>query len=150
MESKTKVLGHPLHPQMINFPLGLLTWATVADILYLLTRNNRFATLSYWNLVGGVLGGLAAAPVGFIDWLHIPHGTRARRIGLLHGGGNLVVVSLFGTSLWLRRNSREHIPNTAALALAMAGLGLISITGWLGGELVDPLGVGGDGGAHFD
>src|ERR687886_975143 len=104
MESKFKVFGHPLHPQMINFPLGLLTWAWVSDLLYRVTRKPVFATVAYWNIVGGVIGGLAAAPVGFWDWWHIPQNTRAKRIGLLHGGGNVIVVSFFLVSL-LRRES---------------------------------------------
>ena len=41
-------------------------------------------------IVAGIIGGLAAAPFGLIDWLAIPKRTRAKRIGLLHGLGNVL------------------------------------------------------------
>jgi uncharacterized membrane protein len=56
-------------------------------------------------IAAGVITGLVAAPFGFIDWLAIPQGTRARRIGALHGIGNVVVVVLFAVSWLLRGNA---------------------------------------------
>jgi uncharacterized membrane protein len=38
----------------------------------------------------------------------------------------------------------------AALVLSFAGAGLATLTGWLGGELVERLRVGVDEGAHVD
>jgi uncharacterized membrane protein len=40
----------------------------------------------------GVVGGLTAAVFGFLDWRGIPSGTRASRVGMWHGLGNVVVV----------------------------------------------------------
>src|SRR3954453_12200359 len=76
-------------------------------------------------------------------------GTRAKAIGLWHGVGNVVVVVLFAAS-WSLRRGTPNAPGTLALALAFAGVGLALVTGWLGGELVDRLGVGVDDGAHLD
>lgn len=60
--------------------------------MYLWRGSPAFATVAYWNIAGGVVGGLLAAVFGAIDWFTIPAGTRAKRIGLLHGGSNVVVV----------------------------------------------------------
>jgi len=37
MESKAKIMGHPIHPILIPFPLGLLSTSVVFDVVYLLT-----------------------------------------------------------------------------------------------------------------
>jgi uncharacterized membrane protein len=97
----------------------------------------------------GIVGGLLAAIFGFIDWLNIPKETRAKRIGLLHGGGNVVVVMLFAISWFLRLNE-TYEPSAAAYVFSFVGLGLATVTAWLGGELVDRLGVGVDEGANVN
>ncbi|MGH2380798.1 MAG: DUF2231 domain-containing protein [Candidatus Limnocylindria bacterium] len=149
MESKTKLVGHPIHPMLIPFPLGLLSTALVFDAIHLLTRSRQPALVSFWTLAAGIVGGLLAAPFGLVDWLAVPPGTRAKRIGLLHGSGNLVVVALAALS-WILRLGRPHQPSAAALAASAAGVSLAVVTGWLGGELVDRLGVGVDPGAHLN
>jgi uncharacterized membrane protein len=97
----------------------------------------------------GILTGLIAAPFGAIDWLAIPSGTRAARIGFFHGVGNVVVLLMFALSWWMRRDN-PAAPETFALMLSFIGVALALVTGWLGGELVDRLGVGVDEGAHVD
>ena len=54
-----------------------------------------------------IVTGLLAAPFGFIDWLSIPSATRAKRIGAVHGGGNVLVVLLFALSWTLRGDARK-------------------------------------------
>lgn len=149
MESRAKLFGHPVHPMLIVFPLGLLAMAVVFDVLTLALGTGYWSGIAYWMIAAGVVTGLIAAPFGLIDWLAIPAGTRAKRIGAWHGVGNVVVVALFAGSWWLRGEG-TGTPATLALALGMAGLALALITGWLGGELVDRLAVGVDEGAHLD
>lgn len=151
MESRFKVLGHPLHQMLIVFPLGLLITAIVFDgIYYFGTRDPRWATVSYWMIVSGLIGALVAAVPGAVDWYAIPSGTRAKAIGLWHGLGNVFgVVGLFGASWWLRRDDPTS-PSDLALLLAVGGVLVGAVTGWLGGELVDRLGVGVDPGAHLN
>ena len=149
MESRAKLLGHPIHQMLIVFPLGLLAMAVIFDLLALAMGNGYWSEISYWMIAAGVVTGLLAAPFGFIDWLAIPAGTRAKRIGAIHGLGNVVVVLLFGVS-WLMRGDAPRAPEALALALSFAAGGLALFTGWLGGELVDRLGIGVDEGAHPD
>lgn len=150
MESKAKLLGHPIHPMLIVLPLGLFIAAVVFDAVYLWRGSPIFATVAYWNIAAGIAGGLLAAVFGLIDWFAIPAGTRAKRIGLLHGGANVVVVFMFAFVWWMRRDTADATPTTNLFLLEIAALGLGTVGGWLGGELVDRLGVGVDDGAHLD
>jgi uncharacterized membrane protein len=154
MESKAKALGHPIHQMLIPFPFGLLSTAVIFDVVYLIWGNPTMVTVSYWMIIAGIIGGLVAAPFGLIDWLAIPQGTRAKSVGLLHGGGNVVVLLLFLASWWLRYSNAEasiaYLPTTTALLLSFVGFALAGVTGWLGGELVDRLSVGVDDGANLD
>ncbi|HEX2079881.1 MAG TPA: DUF2231 domain-containing protein [Longimicrobium sp.] len=149
MEARAKLLGHPIHQMLIVLPLGLLTGAIVFDALHLLGMGEHWPAVSYWLIPAGVLGGLLAAVFGFADWTKIPKQTRARRVGAVHGLGNVVVVSLFAVSWWLRGGPDEGT-STAALLFSFSGGALAMLTAWLGGELVARLGVGVDEGAHLD
>ena len=144
MESRVKLLGHPVHPMLIVFPLGLLATATIFDVLYVVTANPDLSTFSFWALAAGIVGGLVAAAFGLIDWMAIPKGTRARRVGAVHGIGNLIVVGLFALSLATRLSASDYLPSLLPLILALLGAGLALVTAWLGGELVFRLRMGVD------
>lgn len=149
MESRAKLLGHPIHQMLIVFPLGLLAMAIIFDVLAIVLGNGYWSEIAFWMIAAGVVTGLLAAPFGAIDWWAIPSGTRAKRVGALHGIGNVVVVLLFGLS-WLMRWDAPAAPETIALLLSFVGGFLALGTGWLGGELVDRLSIGVDDGAHPD
>jgi uncharacterized membrane protein len=135
---------------LIVIPLGAFIMAVAADVAFYVTGNGTFAAVAFWNIVGGIVGGLAAAVFGLVDWVAIPANTRAKAIGLYHGAGNVVVVALFAVSAWIRYGVADYFPPLIAIVLALAGLLLGAVTGWMGGELVDRLGVGVDDGAHVN
>jgi uncharacterized membrane protein len=149
MESRAKIFGHAIHPILIVYPLGLLSAAVIFDVIYLVTGNTTWTTVSFWMIAAGIIGGLLAAVFGLIDFLNIPSGTRAARIGLLHGLINLGVMILFAASWVMRMNSPE-VPSTAAFALSFIGAATAGLGGWLGGELVERLGVGVTPGANLN
>jgi uncharacterized membrane protein len=120
MESRAKVFGHPVHQMFIVFPLGLLATAVIFDIIYLVTNHASLSAGAYWMLVAGIVGGLVAAPFGVIDWLAIPHGTRAKSVGGLHGGGNVVVLLLFAVSWYLRGGQTPYLVRWPMYALGLA------------------------------
>src|SRR5260221_10865191 len=95
MESKVKSMGHPMHPMLVNFPLGLLVTAAIFDIVHLITGNGYWSEIAFWMIAAGLIGGLIAAAVGIIDWLAIPAGTRVKRVGFLAGGVENVNLALF-------------------------------------------------------
>jgi uncharacterized membrane protein len=131
------------------FPLGLLATSLVFDLVYEGTGNGRWADISYVMIASGIIGGLTAAIFGLIDWLAIPKQTRARRIGALHGIGNVIVVALFAIS-WLLRRDHPTAPDLAAVVVSVAGVLIALVTGWLGGELIDRLAVGVHDGANVN
>ena len=149
MESRAKFLGHPIHQMLIVFPLGLLGTAVIFDVIGLVTGGSQWTLISYYMIAAGVISGLVAAVFGAIDYFAIPRGTRARYVGTLHGVGNVAVVALYGASWLLRRPSPAN-PDAEAFIFSFLGLILALGTGWLGGELVNRLGVGVDDGAHLN
>jgi uncharacterized membrane protein len=116
MRARVRFLGHPVHQMLVVFPLGLLATAVVFDIIYLAAGRQIMAAVSYWMIAAGLVGGLLAAPFGLIDWLSIPEGTRAKRIGAAHGGGNVLVLLLFATSFlprnWARSSGPLQVPRS--------------------------------------
>jgi uncharacterized membrane protein len=150
MNSSAKAFGHPVHPMLVVFPLGLLATAVGLDLVYVFTDNPVLPQVAYWNIGIGIVTGLLAAAFGAWDWWAIPRGTRAKAVGLWHGLGNVVIVLAFAVVWAMRRDMPIHEPTLAALVLELGAGALSVVTGWLGGELVDRLGVGVDDGAHLN
>jgi uncharacterized membrane protein len=149
MESRAKLFGHPIHQMLIVFPLGLLATAAIFDIIHIITGGSGWAYASYYLIGAGVAGGVLAAVFGLIDFLAIPKRTRARRIGAIHGVGNVFVLGIFWMSFFMRIGTAENPPGVA-LGFSIFAMLLATVTGWLGGELVDRLGVGVDDGANLN
>jgi uncharacterized membrane protein len=149
MQSRAKLAGHAVHPMLVVFPLGLFATSFIFDIIRMIRGGANLGVVSFYMIAAGVLGGLASAVFGFVDWLAIPPGTRARQVGALHGVGNVVVTGLFILSGIVRFPDPVH-PASGAFILSLIGVLLALVTGWLGGELVERLGVGVDSGAHLD
>ncbi|SDG57057.1 Uncharacterized membrane protein [Lentzea fradiae] len=151
MRSRVRAAGHAVHPILIVFPLGLLTTAAGFDVLHLLTDRVTFAFTAGHLIAAGLLLGVVTAATGWLDWwLVVPPGTRAHRVGLLHGLVNAVVLVLFGMSWAMRLAEENWIPQWPALAAAWLGVLVSGLGGWLGGELVERLGVSVDENAHPD
>ncbi|MGZ3623386.1 MAG: DUF2231 domain-containing protein [Ktedonobacteraceae bacterium] len=149
MESKVKSMGHPIHPMLVNFPLGLLVTSAVFDIIHIVTGNGYWSGIAYWMIAAGVITGLLAAIVGTNDAVAIPSGTRAKTVSILHGTGNFLILVLFAAS-WAFRFSVPGNPPVIAYVLSFLGTALLGVTGWLGGELTLRLGIGVDEGANLN
>ena len=156
MESKAKLFGHPIHQQLVVFPLGVLVMSLIFDIIGLVSGNGEWHRAAFYMIGAGVISGLVAAVFGAIDWWAIPFHTRAKSVGLWHGVGNIAMVTLFAISWLLRYGIPAPTPGVPPepgaipIILSFIAVGLGVVTGWLGGELVDRLGVGVDPGAHLD
>lgn len=140
MKSKARIFGHSIHQSLVVFPLGLLATTVIFDVIFLAGRSSDIALVAWYLLSAGLIGVAVAAPFGTIDWLAIPPGTRAKRIGAMHGIGNVLVAVLFLLS-WLQRDHALP-PSGTALLLSIGGGVLALFTAWLGGELVSRLGIG--------
>ena len=151
MESRAKLLGHALHQMIVVFPLGLLVMSLVFDGIGVFTKFGEWHRAAFYMIGAGVVTGIAAALPGIWDWFAIPTGTRAKAIGLWHGAGNIAVIALFAIG-WLIRQGQDSPTNPGAIPLVLSFIaaGLGGVTAWLGGELVDRLGVGIDKGANLN
>ncbi|NES15738.1 MULTISPECIES: Rieske 2Fe-2S domain-containing protein [Micromonospora] len=116
-------LGHPLHPAMVQVPVGAWISAAVVDLL---PGQRRAATA----LVGvGTASALPAAVAGLNDWASLARDQR--RVGLVHAAANVVGLSLYAGSLVARLNGRHGMGR----ALAYLGLSAASGGAYLGGHL---------------
>jgi uncharacterized membrane protein len=136
MKAKARIFGIPLHQILIVFPLGLLATSFFFDVAWLTKGRAELAIVASWLIFAGVIGGAAASVFGLIDWLAIPRGTQAWRVGAWHGGGNLVVAALFAVS-WIIRRDQPGQPEGIAIALSGCGVLLTVLTGWLGSQLAE-------------
>jgi len=150
MQSRVRALGHPVHPMLIVFPLGLFVMAVIFDLVWLSTDNTVFAQVAYWDIAAGLVGALLAAGTGLLDWTAIPAGTRAKRIGLLHGAANAVVAVLFLLVWLVRMDNTDQAIGGGLFAVEVVAIAVSAVAGWLGGELVDRLGIGVEDNANPD
>jgi uncharacterized membrane protein len=137
-----RAFGHPVHPMLVTFPIGLWTTAVIFDLIHLINGNDVFAEVAYWNIVAGLIGAVLAALTGLVDWTGVPANTRAKRIGLLHGGLNAVVVLMFLVAWLVRMDNPQHTVSGAIFVVEVLAVAIASVSAWLGGELVDRLGIG--------
>ena len=127
MEAKAKLFGHSIHQMLIPFPLGVLGMAVVFDVIALVGRWPSLHNAAFAMIGAGVISGLLAALFGVIDFLAIPLRTRAKRIGFLHGVGNVVMLLLFAASWWFRADA-PHQPGAEAIGSAAVGAGMMART----------------------
>ncbi|GAB3067549.1 DUF2231 domain-containing protein [Micromonospora schwarzwaldensis] len=144
MESRLKVLGHPVHPMLVMFPVALLVTAVIFDVVDTVGGPDFLGEVAYWNITVGLIGGLLAAVAGAFDLLALPTGTRAKRVGLLHAAANIAVILLFAAVWAVRLNAESRTAGGALIAIEVVAVAILGISAWLGGELVDRLGVGVD------
>ncbi|MGR6316617.1 Rieske 2Fe-2S domain-containing protein [Micromonospora soli] len=116
-------LGHPLHPAMVQVPVGAWISAAIVDLL---PGQRKAATA----LIGvGTASALPAAVAGLNDWAGLARDQR--RVGLVHAAANVVGLSLYAGSLVARLNGRHGMGR----ALAYLGLSAASGGAYLGGHL---------------
>ena len=95
-------------------------------------------------LAAGCIGALAAAVAGFIDWLSIRDG-EVKKVANWHARLNVAALVIFAISFFLRMGRFSDLVGrrlTIPFLLSLVGVILISISGWLGGELVFRYGIG--------
>ena len=123
--------GHPLHPALIDVPIGAWTFALVLDGIDALGGNDRCAGAAEAAIGVGLIGAAAAAITGLNDWSETDE--PARNIGLLHGLMNVAATGLYATSLALRRSDRSR---QRGVACSMLGYAVAMTAAYLGGHLV--------------
>jgi uncharacterized membrane protein len=150
MKSPASIAGHPLHPILVAFPIGLWTFALVCDLVYhLFYTSYAWKEAALFCTGGGLVGAVAAAVPGVIDFLSISSGGRLRQIAIYHLAVNGAAVILFGYAFWLRFREDPFLgASLAPVWLTAFGLVLVAVGGWFGGEMVYKLRMGVDEGSE--
>ena len=139
MSSPASFNGHPIHPMIIPFPIALWVFSLIADVIYLWRGNPIWRDwIAFYALLGGIIGAAVAAVPGLIDWLSIKN-KEIVKIANWHARLNVIALLVFAASFYLRTTSGASLVSgsyTIPLLLSVLGVILITISGWLGGELV--------------
>ena len=144
MESKARIGGHPIHPMLVPFPLALWTTSFAADVVFYFYRNVKLLYVAKFLLAAGILGAAAAAIAGIMDWAAIKN-PEVKKIANWHARLNILALIIFCVSLYLRLERNGEIVGRRLMIpflLSLVGVILISISGYLGGELAYRYGVG--------
>jgi uncharacterized membrane protein len=133
VRSTASIAGHPIHPMLVPFPIAFLVATLATDLVFWGTGDEFWARASVWLVGAGVVMGGLAAIFGLTDFLTIE---RARRpVGWIHFLGNLLAVVLSLISLLLRVGNAAAAVLPGGLVLSFIVVGILLVTGWMGGEL---------------
>lgn len=125
--------GHPLHPAVVQAPIGFWMSSLALDLLDQEEAADALLAL-------GLATAGAASLTGMAQWQDLQNQKPARRLGALHASLNSVATVVYVASLRQRRKGNRD----AGLTLSALGLGLVSFSAWLGGDLSYDLGIGVD------
>ncbi|MGW0122384.1 Rieske 2Fe-2S domain-containing protein [Streptomyces sp. NPDC003327] len=118
-------LGHPVHPLMVQFPIGAWLSAAVLDLVPGRQRRRTAGLL----VAAGLAGAGPAAVAGWVDWAELRR--PQQRVGLVHAAANITGVALYAASLSARCRGRHW----RGRLWGFAGLGVIAAGGAIGGHL---------------
>jgi len=138
MRTPASIAGHPIHPMLVPIAIGLWIFSLVGDLFHAGgSAQPAWTTVAYYCMGGGIAGALLAAVPGLIDLLSLPEGPR--KTAIVHMTINLTVVALYAVNFWMRSGAPGD-PGRL-IWLSVIAIGLLVVSGWLGGKLVYELGV---------
>ncbi len=145
MYSKIKLLGHPIHPMLVAFPIAFYTATFVGYVLYAWLGDPMWFRIGFVANVAAVIGALVTAVPGFLDWLiGIPSHSRAKNTGLIHLLLNVTALVLFAVTafmLWGQWNSAT--PEVGpAIVITLIGVLATVAAGYFGYTLIQNHHVG--------
>lgn len=132
---KSTLAGHPLHPQLIVAPAGLLPFSFVMDVMHLTTGDASYAQAGYHCMWGGYIGALAAASAGAVDYFAIPNDSHTKKIANIHAGLNAGLILLYTANLVIRK-ANDRKPSTVSTILSAIGADGLLVSAWYGGHMV--------------
>ena len=136
--------GHPVHPILVTVPIGAWVCSLVFDVISYFSAEPRVWSVgAMWLTLFGAVGAAVAAIWGVIDYLNLPHGTSAFSTGRLHAALNSTALAIFIVDFIWRYTTRDNWESTPVgpLILSIVGLGIVGVSGFLGGRLAYHYGV---------
>ena len=144
--STASLMGHPIHPMLVPFPIVFFISALATDLLFLRNGAEIWATASVWLLGAGLATAALAALAGLVDFFG-DRRIRSLRDARMHMIGNIVAVLVEAVNLVLRLGDPAAGASTGVILSAVA-VAILAFTGWKGGELVFRHRVGVHDGGH--
>lgn len=139
METRATVAEHPVHPMLIPFPIALWIFSLASDLIFLFGFGGPlWKDVALYTMIGGIIGGLAAAIPGYVDYRTLTDPVVVR-VAQLHMVINVGLVLLFSVNAGLRLLSGPEA--LLPVFLSVLGVAALGVSGWLGGELVYVQGV---------
>jgi uncharacterized membrane protein len=135
---RTTFAGHPAHPILVAFPIGLLFFGSVVDLWDAASPDERREYAAYLGHVSGLGTSVLAAATGLSDFVSLPKREGLRRTGLIHGLLNSAVVIATGVNIWAHRRNKSKALRSALSTFQMAGL---FVSSWYGASLIYEGGV---------
>jgi len=147
MLTKARIAGHPIHPMLVAFPIGLYTITVVALIVFGLIGSAFWYHVATLASIAGPVMAFGAAAFGFVDFLGLPKDSRAQDTAIKHLLLNVTALVLFaitaivlGTHWW--GSGVVQLEWVAPLVLSVLGLGVTIAAGVFGWTLVQTHHVG--------
>ena len=139
-----KPFGHPLHPALVHFPIGLFVLSLCLDIAsYLNLTSSDLSRASLYTMACGLAMGILAALTGLVDRSDIRLDHPARKTSTIHMLLNLTALALFGINYILRVGPGDlAVLPLPYLLLSLVGVGILLVSGYLGGTMVYDNGIG--------
>jgi uncharacterized membrane protein len=135
---KTVLLAkHAQHVVLIHFPIALFLAAVAFDFLALWMKRRGLADAAYYNLLGAAVSTLPVLATGLLAWQFQLEGQKLKGILLMH----LVLACVSTAMIWLvwwvhfsARRRTVYLPGSR-FALELLAVGIVALTGHLGGFL---------------
>jgi uncharacterized membrane protein len=134
-----------LHPAIVHFPIALLCTAVLFASLSLFVKKEIFKQITFWNLILGVAGTIAAAISGLMEEGTFIHNEQIHELLVKHKFNGITILVVFLSMLvwlWMRKNKMGNKEYTTWVVCSFLALGLIFYQGFLGGEMVFEQGAG--------
>lgn len=139
MRTPASIAGHPIHPMLVPIAIGCFLFSFAADLMCFFTNTAEpWPTLARYTMVGGIIGALAAALPGLIDYLSLPAGA-IKKTATTHMAINLTIVAIYIWNAWMRFNTPQDLK--LPMILSVVTVAMLVVSGWLGGKLVYEYGV---------
>jgi len=135
---KTALLAkHAQHVVLIHFPIALFLTAVAFDLIAQWTKISGLADTAYYNLLAAAISTFPVLATGILAWQFQLDGQKLKGILLLHlvlACASIVLIWLVWRVHFRARRRAEELPRYR-LALELLGVGLVALTGHLGGFL---------------
>jgi len=129
--------GHPLHPPLTDLTIGAYSFATIAGVLSKVGVHDRsFATAWWLALVVALASSALTVASGLVEWLTITWGSELWKTVTTHALAMVTATVCFVLAIVFGHHGYQRgAVTTGSFVLTLAGFGVLTIGGWLGGAV---------------